>query len=91
MMNVLRVILSGVAAKDPGQTPRVILGGPALPRRHALFYGPVPGLSPVPHLVKPSRSPLGVIPALEPESSLAAPVSALACNDRCRETLEEAA
>ena len=60
-------------------------------RRHALFYGRIPGLCPVPHLVKPSRFPLGVIPALEPESSLAAPVSALACNDRCRETLEDAA
>lgn len=102
-MNVLRVILSGVAAKDPGQTPCVILneatlvakskdlGGPALPRRHALFYGRVPGLYPVPHLVKPSRFPLGVIPAFEPESSLAAPVSSPRGHDRCRETLEEAA
>ena len=103
MMNVLRVILSGVAAKDPGQTPCVILseatlvakskdlGGPALPRRHALFYGPASRLRHPANLVKRSQAPLGVIPALEPESSLAAPVSALACNDRCRETLMEAA
>ena len=123
-MNVLRVILSGVAAKDPGQTPYVILseatlvakskdlGGPAFPRRHALFYGVVPGLSPVPHLVKPSLASLAVIPAhhhviparhhviparhhvipAQAGISLLVPrVSALACNDRCRETLEEAA
>ena len=72
------------------------LGGPALPRRHALFYGSAAFRSlSLPKgaaaLVKPSRTPLGVIPALEPESSLVAPVSALACNDRCRETLEETA
>ena len=102
-MNVLRVILSGVAAKDPGQILRVILseatlvakskdlGGPALPRRHALFCGAPLRLAARAPLTKPSRTPLGVIPALEPESSLVAPVSALACNDRCRETLEEAA
>ena len=68
-----------------------LLGGPALPRRHALFYGPASRLRHPAALVKRSQAPLGVIPALEPESSLAAPVSALACNDRCRETLEEAA
>ena len=112
MMNVLRVILSGVAAKDPGQILRVILseatlvakpkdlGGPAHPRRHALFYGPVPGLSPVPHLVKPSLASLmssrtcSGITVLVPEPhtlSGVKRVSALACHDRCRETLEEAA
>ena len=110
MMNVLRVILSGVAAKDPGQTPCVILseatlvakpkdlGGPALPRRHALFYGPASRLRHPANLVKPSLAPLAVIPAhhhvipAQAGISLLAPrVSALACNDRCRETLEEAA
>ena len=110
MMNVLRVILSGVAAKDPGQTPCVILseatlvakskdlGGTPLPRRHALFYGRIPGLCPVPHLVKPSLAHSRVIPALhhvipaQAGISLLVPrVSALACHDRCRETLEEAA
>ena len=68
-----------------------LLGGPALPRRHALFYGPASRLRHPAHLVKPSRTPLGVIPALEPESSLAAPVSAPTGHDRCRETLVEAA
>ena len=107
MTNVLRVILSGVAAKDPGQTPCVILseatlvakskdlGGPALPRRHALFCGqskvPSAGSGSFARLTKPSRFPLGVIPAFEPESSLAAPVSSPRGHDRCRETLEEAA
>ena len=90
-MNVLRVILSGVAAKDPGQTPRVILGGPALPRRHALFYGRVPGLNPVPHLVKPSLAHSRVIPAKAGISSLVSRVSSPRGHDRCRETLEEAA
>ena len=83
MMNVLRVILSGEAAKEPGQTPCVILseatlvakskdlGGPALPRRHALFYGPASRLRYPANLVKPSLAPQ---------------VSALACNDRCRIT-----
>ena len=110
MMNVLRVILSGVAAKDPGQILRVILGeatlvakskdlgGPALPRRHALFYGPASRLRHPANLVKPSLAPLAVIPAhhhvisAQAGISLLVPrVSALACNDRCRETLEEAA
>lgn len=68
-----------------------ILGGSALPRRHALFYGPASRLCHPANLVKPSRFPLGVIPAFEPESSLAAPVSAPTGHDRCRETLGEAA
>ena len=68
-----------------------LLGGPALPRRHALFYGPASRLRPPAALVKPSRFSLGVIPALEPESNLAAPVSSPRGHDRCRETLEEAA
>ena len=50
------------------------------PRRHALFYGPVPGLCPVPHLVKRSHAPLAL---------LAAPVSALTGHDRCRILGEE--
>ncbi len=116
-MNVLRVILSGVAAKDPGQTPCVILseatlvakpkdlGGPALPRRHALFCGAPLRLAARAPLTKPSLAPLAVIPAhhhvipalhyvipAKAGISLLAPrVSALACNDRCRETLGEAA
>ena len=110
MMNVLRVILSGVAAKDPGQILRVILseatlvakskdlGGPALPRRHALFCGAPLRLAARAPLTKPSLASLAVIPAhhhvipAKAGISLLAPrVSALACNDRCRETLEEAA
>ena len=67
------------------------MGGPALPRRHALFYGPASRLRHPAALVKPSRFPLGIIPALEPESSLAAPVSSPRGHDRCRETLMEAA
>ena len=111
-MNVLRVILSGVAAKDPGQTPCVILseatlvakpkdlGGPALPRRHALFYGPASRLRHPAALVKPSLASLmssrtcSGITVLVPEPhtlSGVKRVSALACNDRCRETLEDAA
>lgn len=82
----LRVILSEATLVAKSKD----LGGPALPRRHALFYGPASRLRHPAALVKPSRTPLCVIPALEPESSLVAPVSALACNDRCRETLEEA-
>ena len=103
MMNVLRVILSGVAAKDPGQILRVVLseatlvakskdlGGPALPRRHALFCGAPLRLAARAPLTKPSRFSFGVIPALEPESSLAVPVSSPRGHDRCCETLEEAA
>jgi len=49
----LRVILSEATLVATSKD----LGGPALPRRHALFYGSVPGLSPVPHLVKPSLAP----------------------------------
>ena len=94
MMNVLRVILSGVAAKDPGQILRVILseatlvakskdlGGPALPRRHALFYGPASRHCHPAVLVKRGQAPLAL---------LAAPVSAPTGHDRCRETLVEAA
>ena len=117
MTNALRVILSGVAAKDPGQILRVILseatlvakskdlGGPALPRRHALFCGATLRLAARAPLTKPSLAPLAVIPAhhhviparnhvipAQAGISLLVPrVSALACNDRCRETLEEAA
>ncbi len=67
----LRVILSEATLVAKSKD----LGGPALPRRHALFYGRVPGLYPVPHLVKPS---------------LASRVSSPRGHDRCRETLEEA-
>ena len=45
------------------------------PRRHALFYGCIPELYPVPHLVKRSHAPLAL---------LAASVSALTGHDRCR-------
>ena len=73
-----------------------LLGGPALPRRHALFYGPASRLRHPASLVKPS---LASRPSLSPWSEaigsiepLGVPrVSALACNDRCRETLQEAA
>ena len=68
----LRVILSEAALVAKSKD----LGGPALPRRHALFYGPASRLRHPAALVKPSLAPR---------------VSALACNDRCRETLEEAA
>ena len=110
MMNVLRVILSGVAAKDPGQTPCVILseatlvakskdlGGPALPRRHALFCGAPLRLAARAPLTKPSLAPLAVIPArhhvipAQAGISLLVPrVSSPRGHDRCRETLEEAA
>ena len=109
-MNVLRVILSGVAAKDPGQTPYVILseatlvakskdlGGPALPRRHALFCGAPLRLAARAPLTKPSLAPLAVIPAhhhvipAQAGISLLAPrVSSPTGHDRCRETLVEAA
>ena len=58
------------------------MGGPALQRRHALFYGPASRLSHTANLVKRSQVPLAL---------LAAPVSALTGHDRCRETLVEAA
>ena len=105
MMDVLRVILSGVAAKDPGQILRVILseatlvakskdlGGPALPRRHALFCGAPLRLAARAPLTKPSLA-LSVGTSFRPTSrnlDSVPRVSALACNDRCRETLEEAA
>ena len=60
-----------------------MMGGPALHLRSVPSRSILRALK---HLAKPSRTPLGVIPAFEPESSLAAPVSALACNDRCRIT-----
>ena len=105
MTNVLRVILSGVAAKDPGQTPCVILseatlvakskdlGGPALPRRHALFYGPASRLRHPANLVKPSLA-LSVGTSFRPTSrnlDSVPRVSSPRCHDRCRETLMEAA
>lgn len=98
MMNVLRVILSGVAAKDPGQILRVILGGPALLRRHALFCGSPLRLAARAPLTKPSLASLmssrtcSGITVLVPEPhtlSGVKRVSALACNDRCRELGEE--
>ena len=104
-MNVLRVILSGVAAKDPGQILRVILseatlvakskdlGGPALPRRHALFYGPVSRLRHPAALVKPSLA-LSVGTSFRPTSrnlDSVPRVSSPRGHDRCRETLEDAA
>ena len=72
-----------------------LLGGPALPHRHALFFGPAAFRSlSLPKgaaaLVKPSLAPLAVIPAQAGISLLVPRVSALACNDRCRETLMEA-
>ncbi len=101
MMNVLRVILSGVAAKDPGQAPCVILseatlvakskdlGGPALPRRHALFYGPASRLRHPAALVKPSLAPR---PSLSPWSEAIGSIEPLGVprvssprgHDRCR-------
>lgn len=66
----LRVILSEATLVAKPKD----LGGPALPRRHALFYGPVPGLCPVPHLVKPS---------------LASRVSSPRGHDRCRKIGQE--
>lgn len=86
MTNVLRVMLSGVAAKDPGQTPCVILseatlvakskdlGGPALPRRHALFCGAPLRLAARAPLTKPSLAPR---------------VSSPRGHDRCREIGKE--
>ena len=72
---------------------RVILGGPALPLRHALFYGPASRLRHPANLVKPSHA-LSVGTSFRPTSrnlDSVPRVSALACNDRCRETLEDAA
>ncbi|MBR2469398.1 MAG: sugar transferase [Fibrobacter sp.] len=71
----------------PGKGERIfrldfILGGSALPRRHALFYGPASRLCHPAHLVKRGQAPLAL---------LAAPVSAPTGHDRCRETLGEAA
>ena len=68
-----------------------LLGGPALPRRHALFCGASLRLAARAPLTKPSLAPLAVIPAQAGISLLVPRVSALACNDRCRETLMEAA
>ena len=91
---------------SPGRvqtTVAFLKGGPALPHRHALFYGSAAFRSlslpkGAANLVKPSLAPLAVIPAhhhvipAQAGISLLVPrVSALACNDRCRETLEEAA
>ena len=74
------------------------VGGPALPRRHALFYGPASRLRHPANLVKPSLASLAVIPArhhvipAQAGISLLAPrVSSPRGHDRCRETLEEAA
>ena len=58
------------------------MGGPALPRRHALFYGPASRHCHPAVLVKRGQAPLAL---------LAAPVSAPTGHDRCRETLVEAA
>ena len=55
------------------------------PRRHALFYGPALRRHAAPtSLVKRSLALLAVIPAREPESSLAPRVSAPRGHDRCR-------
>lgn len=88
----LRVILSEATLVAKSKD----LGCPALPRRHALFYGPASRLHHPAALVKPSLAPLAVIPALhyvipaKAGISLLVPrVSALACNDRCRELGEE--
>ena len=59
-----------------------LLGGPALPRRHALFYGPASRHCHPAVLVKRGQAPLAL---------LAAPVSAPTGHDRCRETLVDAA
>ena len=90
----LRVILSEATLVAKSKD----LGGPALPRRHALFCGATLRLAARAPLTKPSLASLAVIPAhhhvipAQAGISLLVPrVSALACNDRCRETLEEAA
>ena len=88
----LRVILSEATLVAKSKD----LGGPALPHRHALFYGPASRLRHPAALVKPSLAPR---PSLSPWSEAigsieplgASRVSALACNDRYRETLEDAA
>ncbi len=70
-----------------------LLGGPALPRRHALFCGVPLRLAARAPLTKPSLA-LSVGTSFRPTSrnlDSVPRVSALACNDRCRETLEEAA
>ena len=90
----MRVILSEATLVAKSKD----LGGPALPRRHALFCGAPLRLAARAPLTKPSLAPLAVIPAhhhvisAQAGISLLVPrVSALACNDRCRETLDEAA
>ena len=67
-----------------------LLGGSALPHRHALFCGASLRLAARAPLTKPSLAPLAVIPAQAGISLLVPRVSALACHDRCRETLVEA-
>ena len=85
----LRVILSEATLVAKSKD----LGGPALPRRHALFCGAPLRLAARAPLTKPSLAPLAVIPAhhhvipAKAGISLLVPrVSALACNDRCRIT-----
>ena len=88
----LRVILSEATLVAKSKD----LGGPALPHRHALFYGPASRLCHPAALVKPSLAPLAVIPALHyviPTKAgitlLVPRVSSLRGHDRCRELGEE--
>ena len=82
----------------PGKGERIfrldfILGGSALPRRHALFYGPASRLRHPAALVKPSLA-LSVGTSFRPTSrnlDSVPRVSSPTGHDRCRETLEEAA
>ena len=70
-----------------------LLGGPALPRRHALFYGPASRLRHPAALVKPSLA-LSVGTSFRPTSrnlDSVPRVSSPRGHDRCRETLVEAA
>ena len=70
-----------------------LLGGPALPRRHALFYAPASRLRHPAALVKPSLA-LSVGTSFRPTSrnlDSVPRVSSPRCHDRCRETLMEAA
>jgi len=70
-----------------------LLGGPALPRRHALFYGPASRHCHPAVLVKPSLA-LSVGTSFRPTSrnlDSVPRVSSPRGHDRCRETLVEAA
>lgn len=95
-MNVLRVILSGVAAKDPGQTPCVILSEATLVAKSMDLGGPARSLSLPkgrhalfygPAAFRSLRLPKGAAALVKP--SLAPRVSSPRGHDRCREIGEE--